>query len=175
HHAPGLPENQEHFNPDNLGRRLRGCRWDDYEQERHDQQIARTNMHLMEYIDLHEASVGPTKTGKRRPMHGLTMRLSLSCLVDADHTDTAFFDTQRLPLEPPAPRWRERLEALRQYVRELPVGDTAAERARNRRRAAFFDACLTADIEVPLVACEGPVGLGKTTAVAGYLINCALK
>lgn len=173
HHAPGFPENQEHFNPDNLGRKLRGCRWDDYERERHDQQIARTNTYLQEYLGLHDAAVGRVETGRRRPIHGLTMRLALSCLVDADHADTAFFDTQRLGPEPPAPRWRERLESLRKYVAGLPAGDTTEERARNHRRRKFFDACLKAVIEGPLVACQAPVGLGKTTAVAAYLIRRA--
>src|SRR6185295_2566373 len=48
HHAPGLPEKQEHFNPDNLGRKLRGRRRDDADPQRHAEQIARTNEHLQE-------------------------------------------------------------------------------------------------------------------------------
>lgn len=84
-----------------------------------------------------------------------------------------FFDTRHLPPEPPDPKWAKRLESLGQYVRRLPGGQTDAERARNRRRAAFFDACLNARIEETMAACEGPVGLGKTTAVAAYLIHRA--
>jgi CRISPR-associated endonuclease/helicase Cas3 len=101
------------------------------------------------------------------------MRLALSCLVDADHTDTAFFDTGRLPPESLPPRWAERLDALRRYVRALPSGENEAERTRNRCRAEFFDACLNADFSERMIACEGPVGLGKTTAVAAYLIRRA--
>jgi CRISPR-associated endonuclease/helicase Cas3 len=173
HHAPGLPEKQEHFNPDNCGRKLRGRRRDDEDLQRHEEQIARTNEHLREYLRSHEGVVVPRETVRRGPIHGLSMRLALSCLVDADHSDTAFFDTGQLPSEPPAPRWAERLEALQHYVRSLPSGHTEAERSRNRRRSAFFDACLNARIEEALVACEGPVGLGKTTAVAAYLIRRA--
>jgi len=106
-------------------------------------------------------------------MHGLTMRLALSCLVDADHTDTAFFDTGRLPPDAPAPRWAERLDQLRRFVQELPSGETGSERARNAHRAAFFDDCLNSGIQERMVACEGPVGLGKTTAVTAYLIRRA--
>ncbi|HEX4959325.1 MAG TPA: DEAD/DEAH box helicase [Thermoanaerobaculia bacterium] len=175
HHAPGLPEKQEHFNPDNLGRRLRGRRRDDEDRERHAEQRKRTDEHLTEYVRLHHSVSEPCGTvGPRRPSHGLSMRLALSCLVDADHSDTAFFDTGQLPPKPPEPRWAERLDALRQFVSSLPTGSTEAERSRNRRRAAFFYACLNARIEEPLVACEGPVGLGKTTAVAAYLIRCAI-
>jgi CRISPR-associated endonuclease/helicase Cas3 len=173
HHAPGLPENQEHFNPDNLGRRLRGRRHDDDDLQRHNEQIARTDTCLPQYLNLHEAAVGHHDTGPQRPIHGLTMRLALSCLVDADHTDTAFFDTRRLPPKPAEPRWSERLNAVCQYVSRLPAGKATAERDRNRRRTAFFEACLNARIEAPMVACEGPVGLGKTTAVAAYLIRRA--
>jgi CRISPR-associated endonuclease/helicase Cas3 len=173
HHAPGLPEKQEHFNPDNLGRRLRGRRRDTESRQRHDEQTARTDAQLDCCLDVHRRVVGPSEIGPQRPTHGLTMRLALSCLVDADHTDTAFSDTGRLPPVPPSPRWAERLEALCQYVRALPTRETDAERDRNRRRAAFFDACLTSTIVDPIAACEGPVGLGKTTAVSAYLLRRA--
>ena len=102
------------------------------------------------------------------------MRLALSCLVDADHADTAFFDTGRRPPEAPEPRWRERLESLCRYVRGLPAGETREERARNRLRANFFEACLARRESAPMVACEGPVGLGKTTAVTAYLLRRAM-
>jgi CRISPR-associated endonuclease/helicase Cas3 len=45
------------------------------------------------------------------------------------------------------------------------------ERSRNQRRAAFFDECLNSPIDASLVACEAPVGIGKTTAVTAYLIK----
>lgn len=174
HHAPGLPRKEDHFDRDNLGRKLRGRRRDNVDPRKsHDQQIARTNASLRQYLADHEAAAGHHETTRQRPIHGLPMRLALSCLVDADHTDTAFFDTGRLPSAAPQPRWDERLTALCEYVRRLPEGDTDGEQARNRHRAAFFDACLNAHIEEPMVACEGPVGLGKTTAVAAYLIRRA--
>ncbi len=173
HHAPGLPEKQAHFNPDNLGWRLRGRRRDDNDPERHEEQIARTDTHLREYLDLHESVIGRGGAERRRPIHGLAMRLALSCLVDADHSDTAFFDVGHFPPKAPEPRWSERLDALCRYISGLSTGTTDAERARNRRRAAFFDACLNACVEGPMAACEGPVGLGKTTAVAAHLIRRA--
>lgn len=173
HHAPGLPEKQAHFNPDKLGWRLRGRRRDEEDHDRHQEQIERTDAYLQHYLNIHESVIGRAGMECRRPVHGLAMRLALSCLVDADHSDTAFFDSGRHPPEVPEPRWEERLDALCRYVRGLPGGNTDTERARNCRRAAFFDACLNARIEGPLAACEGPVGLGKTTAVAAYLIRRA--
>ncbi len=173
HHAPGLPEKQAHFNPDDLGRRLRGHRRDEEDPDRHQEQIARTDAYLRTYLEAHDRLVGTTEVDRRRPVHGLALRLALSCLVDADHTDTAAFDTGRRPHETPGTRWAERLGALCRYVATLPLGDSDAERARNRRRAAFFNACLGAPITDSMAACEGPVGLGKTTAVAAYLIRRA--
>lgn len=173
HHPPGLPEKQAHFNPDNLGWRLRGRRREVGDPERHEEQIARTNAHLGDFLELHESVIQGGRVEPRRPLHGLTMRLALSCLVDADHSDTAFFDTGQMPPEAPAPRWTERLEALCRYVRGLPLGNTDAELARNRHRALFFDACMKAKIDGPMAACQGPVGLGKTTAVTAHLIRRA--
>lgn len=173
HHAPGLPQKIKHFDPDGLGRRLRGRRNDDDTKDRHDKQIERTESMIKHYLNAHETVVEDQHVSQRRPSHGLTMRLALSCLVDADHSDSAFFDTgQHLP-SGPKPHWAERLSALREYVRELPMGKTDAEKLRNRRRAEFFDACLESKIDNPLVACEGPVGIGKTTAVAAYLMRRA--
>jgi CRISPR-associated endonuclease/helicase Cas3 len=170
HHAPGLPQKHEHFTD---GRKLRGRRHDDEPNERHDEQIVRTNSMLEKYVDIHESAVGKSEIERRRAIHGLSMRLALSCLVDADHSDTAFFDSgDQLP-NPPEPCWNERLKALCEYVHSLPIGDTEEERNRNKHRNDFFQACLESDITDPLVACEAPVGLGKTTAVAAYLIRRA--
>ncbi len=108
-----------------------------------------------------------------RPFHGLALRLALSCLVDADHSDTAFFDSGALPPRANEPRWSERLAALRRYVEGFGSGETEAERVRNQQRSAFFESCLNSPIDDPLVACEAPVGLGKTTSVTAYLLRRA--
>lgn len=173
HHAPGLPKLYEHFGPDGIGRKLRGRRRDTDERHRHEAQIARTKTGLEEYLAQHSLAVHPVGDRKAKSKHGLTMRLALSCLVDADHADSAFADTGLLLPEPPAPRWSERLDKLRLYVGSLDPGESDAEQSRNRRRADFFNACLNAQVEGRLASCEGPVGLGKTTAVTAYLLRRA--
>lgn len=170
HHPPGLPQKHEHVTD---GRRLRGRRWDDVPRDVHEKQIARTDSMLLDYLDTHQAALGDTAVEGRHALHGLPMRLALSCLVDADHSDTAFFDSGIPPPEPPKPRWDERLNALCEYIRSLPMGHTEDERGRNKLRTKFFQACLESSIDERLVACEGPVGLGKTTAVTAFLIRRA--
>jgi CRISPR-associated endonuclease/helicase Cas3 len=172
HHAPGFPQKAEHFT-ENSDRRLRGRRNDDDDPLRHHEQIVRTNSFCQQYLDAHEAVVGRLEIEPHRPFHGLSLRLALSCLVDADHADTAFFDTGECPPEAPERRWAERLESLVGYVKDLPQGESEEERARNRNRDEFFQGCLDSKIDDLMVACQGNVGLGKTTSVTAYLMRRA--
>jgi CRISPR-associated endonuclease/helicase Cas3 len=104
-------------------------------------------------------------------LHGLPLRLMLSCLVDADHSDAAAFNNGWQAPEPPAPRWAERLTALDAYVAGFE--DRGGERDAQRR--AFYDACRHGGPEnAAMVACEGPVGIGKTTAVTAWLLRRAI-
>ncbi len=174
HHRPGLPQKTEHFTGDKTDRRLRGRRNDCEGPDRHNEQITRTNTLLEECLNTHNRVVGPYEVHRKRPVHGLAMRLALSCLVDADHTDSAAFDSGYTPPASSEPRWSERLDVLKQYILSLPGGETEAERLRNRQRSAFFEACLSSDIQDSIIACEAPVGLGKTTSVTAYLIRRAI-
>ena len=172
HHAPGLPCMARHFDPDGLGPRLRGLRHDDSDPKKQRIQKERTDALLERYLAEHEAVVGSLQPAKMPARHGLTMRLALSCLVDADHTDTAFSDTGQQPPEPLPPRWKERLDRLDAYVAALRSSGSAD---RDRNRSKFYTTCRDASTEAPIVACEGPVGLGKTTAVTGYLLRRAVR
>ena len=171
HHKPGLPQETEHF-AGKTSRQLRGRR-SEKQSERDIEQIERTNTYLAQYLQEHTTAMGTLEVQGNKPFHGLTMRLALSCLVDADHTDSAFFDNgEKLP-EPLKGRWAERLSKLCQYVRDLPEGITEDERKRNAHRKAFFDACIESSINASMVSCEAPVGMGKTTSIAAYLIRRA--
>lgn len=175
HHAPGLPEKAEHFDPDGIGRKLRGCRRDIAEQDRHEEQIARTNNGLVSYLESHRAVLGDDRINAMRPTHGLVMRLALSCLVDADHSDTAYYDTGYCPEPVTDPQWERRLHSLIKYVKHLSPGNSCAEESRNRVRQEFFEACLNSTTDAPMVTCEASVGLGKTTSVTAFLLQRAIQ
>lgn len=101
----------------------------------------------------------------------LTMRLLLSALVDGDHGDTARHYGQEPDIVPPAPRWSERLARLEQYVRNLGNKHDA----RNSLRRDVYEACRNSPTDVPVWACDAPVGSGKTTAVMAYLLRAAIE
>ena len=107
HHAPGLPQKAEHFT-EHTDRRLRGRRHDDQEKPRHDEQINRTDAWIKQYVKVHESVVSACSVRRRKPIHGVTMRLALSCLVDADYSDTAFFDSGYRAPAAQEPQWAQR-------------------------------------------------------------------
>ena len=135
HHAPGLPSRPEHFDRDGLGRRLRGLRRDDRSVDEHRRQIIRTDAKLSDYVAAHEEAAGAIAIRPGKAIGGLTTRLALSCLVDADHADTARFDMGFEPPKPQEPRWEERLRRLDEYVRNLSTSGSAQ---RDRHRQEFY-------------------------------------
>lgn len=174
HHAPGLPTFSRHFsgpgrNPDQI-RRLRGRRNDNDDRERHREQKERTDQTLDDLLRVHAAECGESRPLPGKTVHGLPLRLALSCLVDADHADTAAFYGHPEPLPPASPRWEERLAALDGYVARL--GEREEER--NPDRSDFYAACRNREPNAAMAACEGPVGIGKTTAVTAYLLQRAI-
>ncbi|MDM7999334.1 MAG: CRISPR-associated protein [Dehalococcoidia bacterium] len=106
---------------------------------------------------------------------GFTRRLALSCLVDADHSDTARHYGAESEIPVVQTRWNERLAALERYVGSLPGGSTPAEQERNQLRQRLFQACREASIEPRIRTCDAPVGTGKTTAVMAHLLRVAAE
>jgi CRISPR-associated endonuclease/helicase Cas3 len=107
----------------------------------------------------------------RRQLTGLERRLLLSCLVDADHTDTARHYGDQPELCPAGTRWVERLAALDVYAGNL--GQDSGPRA--TLRSQIYAACRRAAPDHFIWACDGPVGSGKTTAVMAYLLQAAIQ
>jgi CRISPR-associated endonuclease/helicase Cas3 len=101
-------------------------------------------------------------------------RMLLSCIADADHTDTAInygqypTDENMIPL-----RAAERLAQLDKYVESLKQPGTDDER--NSLRNEMYHACRAANIYSDISSCDSPVGSGKTTAVMSHLLAQADK
>ena len=98
-------------------------------------------------------------------------RLMLSCLADADHSDTArhygkYPKEEKLPELLP----EQRLSALDKYVKRL-----GGPGERNLLRAEMYEACKSSSVSDNIVYCDSPVGSGKTTAVMAYLLREAAR
>ncbi len=97
-------------------------------------------------------------------------RMILSCLADADHTDTAeHYGKISQQIEGKELRAKERLEALNQYVSTLGGDD---ERSYLRRE--MYEKCRDAEVTANFSICDSPVGSGKTTAVMAHLLRQAI-
>ena len=104
---------------------------------------------------------------------GMFYRLMLSCLADADHSDTAR-NYQNAPEDSNEPllRAEERLNQLDAYVAELAKQGGDSER--NQLRMEMYQSCRDADASADIVACDSPVGSGKTTAIMAHLLRQAV-
>lgn len=132
---------------------------------------AYVDLHLRDYAKLHALAGCPVVDRVAvRPLHrsGWERRLALSCLVDADHGDTARHYGNEPEPHWPDPRWAERLNALDKYVAKLAHGSP-----RDESRARVYQACRDADMAPAMRACDAPVGTGKTTAVMAHLLRVA--
>lgn len=135
-----------------------------------------TDERLSDYVKRHDSSVGlsiitnVTEDGPNPTT--LLMRIALSCLVDADHSDTArhynnVVPEGEVPLLP-----KKRLRLLDSYVKRL--GFENADNTRTALRNQVYNACRTAEpVGSGIIACDSPVGTGKTTAVMAHLLNVA--
>jgi CRISPR-associated endonuclease/helicase Cas3 len=138
--------------------------------------VEQTDKMLDHYLDLHRtAGCSLPNSAESKVLHtcGFTRRIALSCLVDADHGNTAKHYGQDVSGPLPDPRWAERSAALQRYVDRLPAGRTDRERRRNELRRQVFEACRDARLQPRIWACDAPVGSGKTTAVMAHLLRVA--
>lgn len=112
-----------------------------------------------------------TKPELRVNGNPMFIRMALSCLADADHSDTAgvygdAVDESNLPQL----RAKERLDALDKYVNSLGKNDE-----RSRLRAEMYNVCRNASANTSFSVCDSPVGSGKTTAVMANLLRQAIE
>lgn len=100
------------------------------------------------------------------------LRMLMSCLADADHSNTAAYygqypETEKIPeLQP-----ERRLEALNQYVDSL---DGGCYGERNELRKQMCRSCRDCEESAGIISNEGPVGSGKTTAIMAYQLKQAV-
>lgn len=102
--------------------------------------------------------------------YSLDWRLALSCLVDADHGDTARHYGAQEREAAPLLRPGERLAAMQGYVASLGQNKRSK---RNRLRTDIFNACKESPSNLAILACDSPVGTGKTTAIMAHLLRVA--
>jgi CRISPR-associated endonuclease Cas3-HD len=104
----------------------------------------------------------------------VALRMVLSCLADADHTDSAVSRGDYPPSETVIPlRPTERLKKLDQYVFALKK----KQDERSILRREMYQMCRDAETENTerICSCDSPVGSGKTTAVMAHLLRQAEK
>lgn len=175
-HHRGLPNMLEHQT-----RGVAGLPFRDIEPDETGLRVKdHTDRQLVNYMRNHASVVAGGEQSKysdgpRQSGLSVLLRLALSCLVDADHTDTSrhygeatFLDN--LKLEPAA-----RLARLDEYVAGLSADEKAEPERRRLRRDVYF-ACRHANqAEASLLACDSPVGSGKTTAVMAHMLSVAAQ
>jgi len=140
---------------------------------------AETRKHIDQTLDmllLVHNSVRPTTiVNSSKTIQGnaaLFFRLALSCLVDADHFDTARHYNQDLPKKGLPLHANKRLKLLDAYVEHLKE---IQQNKRTPLRTEVYQACCNANTSPNMYACDSPVGTGKTTAVMAHLLNVAEK
>lgn len=131
-----------------------------------------TDENLARYLKDHVAEMGTTRERPSdKPRVPAFLRFALSCLVDADHADTARHygrqsDLTEIPLFP-----AERLRYLDTYINSLPSEGITPERLAMRQD--FYRICHKEPEARGLHACSMPVGTGKTTSVMAHLLKAA--
>lgn len=138
---------------------------------------AQVDTALPEYSQIHAGKVSATpQIENDMPAGDLSvfLRMLLSCLVDADHSDTASHygkysePTDIIPLRP-----AERLALLDSHVSAL--GKPGEDDERNSLRSEMYTTCRRSQISENIAFCDAPVGSGKTTAVMAHLLAQASK
>ncbi|HAH32035.1 MAG TPA: CRISPR-associated protein [Elusimicrobia bacterium] len=135
-----------------------------------------TDKNIYAYLARHKeaiaASLCPQEaaSGKIQPTP-LSMRIALSCLVDADHSDTSKHYGFELPDKNVSLKPEKRLESLDKYITGLGKNGNAEK---TNLRNSIYSVCRNRTLAADnIIACDSPVGTGKTTAVMAHLLQAA--
>lgn len=168
-----LVYSHHHGLPDSLAEKNRAeaiCYRDSRETMR-----AYVDKELNELLQLHRRLI--PQSAAHVPEHcegdpAVFIRMMLSCLADADHSDTATVYGHNPELENvPGLQPELRLESLNRYVQSLR-GEHQSER--NELRAQMYEECRDCELKASIVSNDGPVGSGKTTAVMAHQLKQAI-
>jgi len=147
--------------------------------------VDHTERNLNRYLGLHQRVMGTPHYSNacaelNKIQISLFLRIALSCLVDADHSNSAQHEGQYHDETPYALHPTRRLKALERYVKNLPnkrpnnKESSEHELERNCIRADMFQLCRDAAGDAAIYCCDSPVGTGKTTAVMAHLLQAAI-
>lgn len=126
-----------------------------------------TQEDLVHLLELHRSIVDSNQIsslGKFETSPTL-FRIALSCLVDADHTDTAN-NYGHKPKDPVPLKAAERLRSLDNHILSLPHDEL---------KTKIYLESKNSKISEPIVACDSPVATGKTFSVMAYGLSLAKK
>jgi len=137
---------------------------------------ADTDKKLLSYEAIQASEIGNLNSGKAemKPQGdpSMFMRMLLSCLADADHTNTAQHYGKYSPHEQTMLlRAEERLARLNRCVENLQKDSLPTDR--NRLRSQMYYSCRDAATTSCICSCDSPVGSGKTTSVMAHLLKQA--
>ncbi len=140
----------------------------------------RSDSKLADYLAEHARIFDVVNRSAKAGFTSLVRRLLLSCLVDADHSDTARHYGNERPVQPPPLRAADRLTALDSSVAGLAAKanpQTDRERDRQQLRQEVYRACRERAVapDETILSCDSPVGTGKTTAVMAHLLRVAAE
>jgi CRISPR-associated endonuclease/helicase Cas3 len=168
-HHLGLPDfPDEELNPNFLFRDKRNQYNGQWVREISDSKIDQYRSIHKNVFSSHQDNSKPSPT----KIDALLFRIALSCLVDADHYDTARHYNEALPFEGPPLRASERLALLDAHVEYLAKTNIDD---RTQLRNNVYQACRNADANLGMMACDSPVGTGKTTSVMAHLLRVAAE
>ena len=155
HHRPGLP------NLTNETKKNTPFRNADVKEQ--------TDACIAEYLRQHNGEIQGGKIAHTQlsKISSMEYRMLVSCLVDADYSDSS-----AVKIAMPPTKWSERLQRLKQYINYLQVDAPATKR--NQLRQKMFQCCEDASVNETLVYCDSPVGTGKTTAVMAHMMQKAV-
>lgn len=138
----------------------------------------RVDKQLPKFEAIHNNLLG-TKTSETTTVNiksdrSVFLRMLLSCIADADHTDTA----QNYGKYPQADnivllRAKERLAKLDTCVELLQKNGEQTER--NHLRSVMYHTCRDTNVSAGICTCDSPVGSGKTTSVMANMLMQAQK